>query len=95
MYRYYNATVEAEFTVDFTPWVESYKQCEEVRNFSTIVKYDAILSVLEHRKENPGKNSLEFWLTLMPQASGPTNVSDFGAFWMRNGENRSYVYSAQ
>ncbi|RFN45619.1 hypothetical protein FIE12Z_10121 [Fusarium flagelliforme] len=92
---YYNATVEAEFIVDFTPYVEPYKQCEEVRNFSTTVKYDAILSVLEHQKENPGNNSLQFWLTLMPQTSGPTNVSDLGAWWMRDGENRSYVYSAQ
>ncbi|RBR25714.1 uncharacterized protein FIESC28_01467 [Fusarium coffeatum] len=92
---YYNATVEAEFVVDFTPYVEPHKQCEEVRNFSTTIKYDAILSVLEHRKENPGNNSLEFWLTLMPQASGPTNVSDFGAWWMRDGQNRSYVFSAQ
>ncbi|KAJ4005475.1 hypothetical protein NW752_002307 [Fusarium irregulare] len=94
---YYNATVEAEFVVDFTPWVDldPSEQCEEVKNFSTTVKYDAILSLLEHRKENPGNNSLEFWLTLMPQASGPTNVSDFGAWWMRDRENRSYVFSAQ
>ncbi|CAG7566009.1 unnamed protein product [Fusarium equiseti] len=93
---YYNATVEAEFIVDFTPWAKKRSdQCEEVRNFSTTVKYDAILSVLEHRQENPGNNSLEFWLTLMPQASGPTNVSDLGAWWMRDGQNRSYVYSAQ
>ena len=81
--------------VDFTPYAEPYEQCEEVRNFSTTVKYDAILSVLEHRKENPGKNSLEFWLTLIPQASGFTNVSDFGAWWMRDRQNRSYIFSAQ
>ncbi|KAM0407384.1 hypothetical protein ACHAPD_012285 [Fusarium lateritium] len=92
---YYNATVEAEFVVDFTPWVEPSEQCEEVRNFSTTVKYDAILSVLEHQPLNPGNNSLQFWLTLMPQTSGPTNVSDLGEWWMRDGENRSYVYSAQ
>ncbi|KAJ4111460.1 hypothetical protein NW768_011814 [Fusarium equiseti] len=86
---YYNATVEAEFILDFTARTDPSEQCEELRNFSTTVKYDAILSVLEHQSWNSGNNSLQFWVTLTPQASDPTDWK-----WMHDGRNRSYVFSS-
>ncbi|KAM0269020.1 hypothetical protein ACHAPA_004629 [Fusarium lateritium] len=84
--RYYNATAEVELKPMFGDvWNETLfganytdNLCSELKNTSQIVKYDAILSVLEKGKWNDGSNSFIFWLTLIPKALSPFNISSLG-----------------
>ncbi|KAF5537111.1 hypothetical protein FPHYL_12801 [Fusarium phyllophilum] len=92
--RYYNATAEVELKPIFGDvWNETIfgpnytdNLCPELKNSTQIVKYDAILSILEKGKWNAGSNSVIFWLTLIPKSSAGFNVSSLGA---------DFTYSAQ
>ncbi|KAF5671246.1 hypothetical protein FHETE_4216 [Fusarium heterosporum] len=87
---YYNATAEVELKPVFGDvWNESLygpnytdNLCSELKNSTQIVKYDAILSILEKGRWNAGSNAVIFWLTLIPKSLSPFNVSSLGADFM-------------
>ncbi|KAF5583354.1 uncharacterized protein FSUBG_13140 [Fusarium subglutinans] len=91
---YYNATAEVELRPIFGDvWNETIfgpnytdNLCPELKNSTQIVKYDAILSILEKGKWNAGINSVIFWLTLIPKSSAGFNVSSLGT---------DFTYSSQ
>ncbi|KAL4732029.1 hypothetical protein ACLX1H_001034 [Fusarium chlamydosporum] len=87
---YYNATAEVELTVAYQSLIPLNETCSELKNYTSIVKYDAILSVLERGPWNAGNNSFIFWMTLMPQTSSPFNVSSLPTNFMEESSNRSY-----
>ncbi|KAM0342542.1 hypothetical protein ACHAPU_009516 [Fusarium lateritium] len=92
---YYNATAEVELRPMFgdvfneTLFGDNYTDnlCPELKNSTQIVKYDAILSILEKGKWNDGSNSVIFWLTLIPKSLPPFNVSSLGADFTRSSQS--------
>ncbi|KAF4998980.1 hypothetical protein FGRMN_2779 [Fusarium graminum] len=92
---YYNATAEVELKPIFGDvWNESLyganytdNLCSELKNSTQIVKYDAILSILERGKWNAGRNSVIFWLTLIPKSLSPFNVSSLGSDFMYSSQS--------
>ena len=65
------------------------KLCSKLKNKTTTLKYDAVLSVLERGPWNAGNNSMIFWLTLMPQTSPAYNVSDLPTDFMWNTKRKN------
>ncbi|RFN52860.1 hypothetical protein FIE12Z_2873 [Fusarium flagelliforme] len=85
---YYNATAEVELKVEYEYMTPKNKLCSKLKNKTTTLKYDAVLSVLERGPWNAGNNSMIFWLTLMPQT--PTyNVSDLPTDFMTDGRRKN------
>lgn len=63
--RYYNATAE----IDFQPLIGASSNdtlCSNLKNYTSSMKLNSILSITERGPYNSGSDSLNLWLTLIP-----------------------------